>query len=78
LFFSSAIITVIERRTIVIKDFSNISEIKIISKLDCDENENSGQFLSQADIINKLISEGWIILHFFEDKVYLGFPKKSE
>ncbi len=62
----------------MIKDFSNISKIKIIDKFDCDEDENSGQFLSQEDIINKLISEGWIILHFFEDNVYLGFPKNSE
>lgn len=62
----------------MVKDFSNISEIKIIGKFDCDEDKNSGQFLSQEDIINKLISEGWIILHFFEDNVYLGFPKNSE
>lgn len=43
--------------------YTNISEIKIISSLDCDEDEN-GNFLGQAEIVTNLINQGWVILHF--------------
>lgn len=57
---------------------ASIKEVKCIHSSFLEIDPQTNNFISREDEVNKLLSQGWIILEVHECNYILGLPSNSE